>query len=48
MRPTKAEAELDMRQREGVEITGQLHDAYLTGPETTTAAIVAFAVNRTA
>ena len=36
-----------MRQPEGAEIARQ-PDAYLTGPETTTAAIVAFAVNRTA
>ena len=37
-----------MRQAEAVEITGQLHDAYLTGPEVTPPAIVRFAANRTA
>jgi hypothetical protein len=36
-----------MRQPEAVEITG-LHDAYLTGPEVTPAAIVRVAANRTA
>jgi hypothetical protein len=37
-----------MRQPESVEIAGQPLDAYLTGPEATAAAIVRFAVNRTA
>ena len=37
-----------MHQPAAVEITGQLHYANLAGPETTTAAIVAIAVNRTA
>jgi hypothetical protein len=37
-----------MRPREGVEIAGQPLDAYLTGPEATSPAVVLFAVNRTA
>jgi hypothetical protein len=37
-----------MRHPEAVEITGQVHDAYLTGPEGTPAAIVRFALSRTA
>ena len=37
-----------MRQPEADEITGQLHDAYLTSPEVTPAAIVRGAANRTA
>ena len=36
-----------MRQPEAVEITGRLHDAYLTGPEVTPAASVRFALCRT-
>jgi hypothetical protein len=36
-----------MHQPEGVEIAGQLHDAYLTGPEATPAAIVWFALKGT-
>ena len=36
-----------MRQPEAVEITGLVHDAYLTGPEVTPAAIVRVAANRT-
>jgi hypothetical protein len=37
-----------MRQPEAVEITGQVHDAYLAGSEVTPPAIVRFAFNRTA
>jgi hypothetical protein len=37
-----------MRQPAGVEIAGQPLDAYPTGPEATAAAIVRFALNRTA
>jgi hypothetical protein len=37
-----------MRQAEAAEITGQLHHAYLTGPEVTPAAIVRVATNRSA
>jgi len=37
-----------MRPREGVEIAGQPLDAYLTGPEATSPAVVLFAVNPTA
>ena len=37
-----------MRPRECVEIAGQPLDAYLTGPEATSPAVVLFAVNRTA
>ncbi len=46
--PTRVEAELGMRQPEGVEIAGQPLHAYLTGPEATAPAIVRFAVNRNA
>ena len=37
-----------MRQPQNVEIAGQPLDAYLTGPEATSPAVVLFAVNRTA
>jgi hypothetical protein len=37
-----------MRHPEAVEITGQVHDAYLTGSEVTPAAVVRFAFNRIA
>jgi hypothetical protein len=36
-----------MRHPETVEITGQVQDAYLTGPEVTPAAIVRFVLSRT-
>jgi hypothetical protein len=37
-----------MRHPEAVELTGQVHDAYLTGPEVTPPAIVRFAFNQIA